>query len=240
MGLAWDPKGDGRTSVRAAFGMFGDRMSMLSLSQEQFGSPYGNLVSATGGNLTNPWANYGGLPGFTQTGQNPLPTLATLQGLGHVSASIPFPTFGTYVTSPLSDFHPMYVNQWNVNIQKQLGQNWLLSANYLGSTTVHLPSGENLNASVLVPNTAGTPLGTCPTGVTAGCNSTGNANQRRVLYLQDPNKGKYYAGVGYLDDGGTASYEGLYLSAQKRLSHGVTVLTNYTWSHCIMENLPLN
>jgi hypothetical protein len=36
-----------------------------------------------------------------------------------------------------------------------------------------------------------------------------------------------------VDDGGTASYEALYLSAQKRLSQGFSVLANYTWSHCI-------
>src|SRR5581483_9839236 len=235
VGLAWDPKGDGKMTIRAAYGMFGDRMSMLSLSQEQFGSPFGNLVSAAGGTLTNPWANYGGLPGVTGPGQNPLPTLATLQGLGHSAANIPFPTFGTYVTSPLTDFHPMYVNQWNLSIQRQIGQNWLLTANYLGTNTVHLPSGENINSSQLVPNTAGSPLGTCPTGVTVGCNSTTNQNQRRVLFLQDPNQGKYYAGVGQLDDGGTASYEGVYFSAQKRFSQGVTLLANYTWSHCISD-----
>lgn len=235
VGLAWDPKGDGKMTIRAAYGMFGDRMSMLSLSQEQFGSPFGNLVSAAGGTLTNPWANYGGLPGVTGPGQNPLPTLATLQGLGHSAANIPFPTFGTYVTSPLSDYHPMYVNQWNLSIQRQIGQNWLLTANYLGTNTVHLPSGENMNSSQLVPNTAGSPLGTCPSGVTVGCNSTANQNQRRVLFLQDPNQGKYFAGVGQLDDGGTASYEGVYFSAQKRFSQGVTLLANYTWSHCISD-----
>jgi hypothetical protein len=235
VGLAWDPKGNGRMTVRAAFGMFGDRMSMLSLSQEQFGAPFGNLVSATGGTLSNPWLNYGGLPGFTQGGQNPLPTLASLQGLGHVSSTIPFPTFGTYVTSPLNDFHPTYVNQWNLSIQRQIGQDWLLTANYLGTSTIHFMSGENINPAVLVPNTAGTALGSCPPGVTAGCNSTTNSNQRRVLYLQDPAQGKYYAGVGLLDDGGTASYEGLYLSARKQFSHGVTILANYTWSHCISD-----
>ncbi len=235
VGIAWDPRGDGKTVIRAAYGMFGDRMSMLSLSQEQFGSPFGNLVSAAGGNLTNPWSNYGGLPGFTQAGQNPLPILANLQGLGHVSSSIPFPTFGTYVSSPLTNFHPTYVNQWNLNIQRQIGQNWLLSLNYLGTSTIHFMGTADINQSVLIPNTGPTALGTCPPKVVVGCNATSNQNQRRVLYQQNPALGQYYAGVGVLDDGGTGSYEGLYLSVQKRLSHNVTILSNYTWSHCISD-----
>jgi hypothetical protein len=161
--------------------------------------------------------------------------LAARSGFGYSAPSIPFPAFGAYIFSPLSDFHPTYVNQWNLSIQRQIGQNWLLSANYLGTSTIHFISGENLNASVLVPNTAGAPLGQCPSGVVVGCNSTGNANFRRPFYLQNAALGKFYSNLGIADDGGTASYEGLYLSAQKRLSHGVTVLANYTWSHCISD-----
>jgi hypothetical protein len=235
VGLAWDPMGDGKMTIRAAYGMFGDRMSMLSLSQEQFGPPFGNLLSLAGSNLTNPWATYGGLAGFTQPGQNPMPTLAALNSLGAQSPNIPFPTFGNYVTSPLTDFHPMYVNQWNFSIQRRVGNDWLLTANYLGTSTIHLPSGENINASVLVPNTAGTALGTCPAGVTAGCNATSNQNQRRPLYLQNPALGQYFAGIGLLDDGGNASYEGLNFTAQKRMSQGLNLLANYTWSHCISD-----
>lgn len=236
VGLAWDPTGSGKMTIRAAYGMFGDRMSMLSLSQEQFGAPFGNTVSATGGTLANPWANYPGLAGgASQPGQNPMLILATRAGFGYSAPNIPFPAFGAYVGSNLSNFNPTYVNQWNLSIQRQFGQNWLFSANYLGTSTIHFISGENLNASVLVPNTAGTPLGTCPAGVTVGCNSTGNANQRRPLYLANPALGQFYSNVGIADDGGTASYEGVYFSLQKRLSHGVTVLGNYTWSHCISD-----
>ncbi|MBV9503492.1 MAG: TonB-dependent receptor, partial [Acidobacteriia bacterium] len=235
IGLAWDPKGDGRTTIRAAFGMFGDRMSMLSLSQEQFGPPFGNLLSVGGANLTNPWATYAGLPGFTQPGENPMPVLAQLQGLGHVNPSIPFPTLGSYVTSPLSNFHPMFVNQWNLNFQRQIGENWLVTLNYLGTTTVHLPSGENLNPAVFLglgPCTLQTPTG--PVNYST-CSTTANQNQRRVFYMQNPTLGQYYSGIGMLDDGGTASYEGLYVSARKQFSHGVTILANYTYSHCISD-----
>ncbi|PWU06790.1 MAG: hypothetical protein C5B51_11595 [Terriglobia bacterium] len=235
VGVAFDPKGDGRMVIRASYGLFGDRMSMLSLSQEQFGPPYGNAVTLSGVNLTNPWANYGGLPGFTAAGQDPMPTLASLQGLGHSAANIPFPTFGTYVSSPLTDFHPTYVNQWNIGIQRQVGQDWLLSAQYVGTSTIHFVSGVNLNPAVFLG------LGPCILRTVTGpvsystCSTTANQNQRRVLYMENPAQGQYYGGSGIVDDGGTASYEGLNFSVRKRLSHGTNLLANYTWSHCISD-----
>jgi hypothetical protein len=67
------------------------------------------------------------------------------------------------------------------------------------------------------------------------CSTVGNQNQRRQLYLQNPLQGQYYAGVAQVDDGGTGTYDGLYFSANKRLAHGVSILMNYTWSHCISD-----
>jgi hypothetical protein len=67
------------------------------------------------------------------------------------------------------------------------------------------------------------------------CSTTANQQNRRVLSLANPQQGQYYSNIGTIDDGGTAEYEGLYLSAQKRLSHGVTAQANYTWSHCISD-----
>ena len=49
----------------------------------------------------------------------------------------------------------------------------------------------------------------------------------------NPSQGPYYGTLEYLDDGGTASYNALIVSAEHRLSSHFSMLANYTFSHCI-------
>ena len=227
LGLAWDPEGNGRMTIRAGFGMFGDRASMLNSSNIYNSPPFGSLVTASGGNLTNPWAN--------TVGGNPMPTFAALQGVGAYASNIPFPLSGSYVNTDMANFHPMYMSQWNLSVQRQVGKDWLLSANYVGNNTIHLLSGQNVNPAVFMG------LGACTIQTAAGpvnyttCSTMANQQNRRVLSLANPVNGQYYGPIGQIDDGGTAEYEGLFVSAKKQLSHGVTMQANYTWSHCISD-----
>jgi hypothetical protein len=229
IGMVWDPKGDGRMTIRAAYGMFGDRNHMFFYTFMPQYAPFANNISLPNVNIANPWATYPG------GGGDPIPALSANNGIGHADPNGAFPLAAQQVVHPLQGYHPPYLNQWNLSVQRQFGTDWLVTVNYLGNSTIHLQSSNLLNPAVLVPNTAGTPLGTCPPGVVGGCNSTGNQNQRRVLYLQNPAEGKYYSGIGITDDGGTGTYDALLLSAQKRLSHGINVLANYTWAHCISD-----
>ncbi len=153
--------------------MYGDRAMMLAGTQMYFSAPFGNNVSVSGTNLSNPWAGIGG---------DPLAALATLQGVGVYDHNIPFPLNGTYVNTNMKDFHPVYMNQWNLSIQRQIGQDWLVSANYLGNNTIHMITTENVNPSVYFSN--GTNSCVMPNGVTVNgangqCSTTANQTRRR-------------------------------------------------------------
>ena len=125
----------------------------------------------------------------------------------------------------------MQVAQWNLSIQRQLMADWLLSATYLGNTTTHLPNAQYINPARFLG------LGPCTLQGVAypTCSTTATTNQRRLLSLANPATGQYYGSIQKIDAGGTASYNGLLLSVQRRAARGVTVSGNYTWSHCISD-----
>ena len=76
-GLAWDPTGSGKMTIRAAYGMFGDRIHLFFPNQMGFGPPFGGNVGLSNVNMSNPWANY--------PGGNAIPYLANCNPIGHAS-----------------------------------------------------------------------------------------------------------------------------------------------------------
>ena len=136
LGVAWDPKGDGKTLIRASWGIFYDMPQTLFYynyaTEPLWGSSIG-LVNPPGG-FTNPWLGY--------PGGNPFPT--------HQNASTPYPTAGYYESVPLN-VQNTYVEQWNLTLQKQVGSSWLVKASYMGNDTVHLWTDRELNPAVYAP-----------------------------------------------------------------------------------------
>jgi len=230
VGIVFDPQGNGKMTIRAAYGIFGDRNHMFYSNFMSQYPPFGGNVSLSNADLLNPWATY--------PGGNPIPALTAANGLGHADPNGTFPSLGTYVRMPLEDYKAPYVNQWNVSIQRQLGNDWLFTLNYLGNSQIHMTTSNLLNPAVFLGlgpctlqtvNAAGQVVSTSYTT----CSTTANQQFRRVLSLQNPVQGNYYAGISHGDPGGTSTYEALYFAVQKRLSKGVSLLANYTWSHCI-------
>ena len=213
VGLSFDPQGDGKTVIRAAGGISYDFPNTQIMSTPATAPPFGNALQVIPGpfNFSDPWANY---PGGNQ----------------FVSA-VP----GSFVNG--GSFMAMQPNakttttySWNAAIQHQFGNSWLLSATYMGTQTAHLWLTVQRNPAVIVPG----PLQASCVATATDCNAANNSNARRVAALAQPNNGGKLMGfVDEVESGGTIHYNGLILAMAKRLTKGVSLNANYTWSHCI-------
>jgi hypothetical protein len=214
VGLAWDPMGNGRMTIRASWGEFFDYPNGQTYINMTISPPFGDESRTNGGGLAhsldNPWA--------TTAGGDPFPVSPDPK-------RALFVPFGPYLSVDPQKKNTA-VNSWNVTLQKQIGVPWLFTASYIGSETAHLWLTQALNASVL---TSACPVGAAT--VPAACSTT--VNQRRQLNLANPAQGGFYGAVDGVNDGGTQSYNALLFSIQRRLSHGVSFNANYTWSHCL-------
>ncbi len=221
-GIVFDPRGKGLETIRAGMGIFyGTTPLFLSVATHTpYASPVTLSFASTALNaLSDPWAG--------QPTANPFPVT-------NVSPTVGFSVFGGGLGTFAAHPKPTYMQQWNLAFQKQLPQDWLFSATYLGNKTVHLMMADPNNYATYVP-------GNCVAGqyglTAAGpCSTTGNANYRRLMILANPTEGRYYAGLSNLDNTANATYNGLLVSMQHRFAHGFSILANHTWSHCLTEN----
>jgi hypothetical protein len=204
-------------TIRAAYGLFRDYPDFYESEYVKTSPPFNNTIvnTAPGGGtaagFANPWLNY--------PGGSPFPTT--------LSRNTTFPTNAGWVVIP-PNLPAVYLNQWNVSVQKQAGA-WLLTANYIGSETTHLLSSIEGDPAVYLPGS------TCVINGTnySPCSSVNNTTQRRMLNLENPSQGKYFGSIITENATGTMSYNGLFVTANRRLSQGLTMQVNYTWSHCI-------
>jgi len=204
-GVAWDPRGDGKTVVSAAYGIF-----------------YEPYYTGEGGPLQDP--------------VSAPPYLKTLQlGFPINSFANPFYApnpFGAPFPEPMTllavsrNLHLPYAQDWNLNVQRSFGENWLLQVGYVGTTGVRLPRFIEGNPAVYIPGVdgSGNPIST-----------ENNVNQRRLYSgctLAQPNN-CIFGSVGEIASIANSSYNALEASLRKRFSHGLSFLASYTWSHSI-------
>jgi hypothetical protein len=225
-GLVFDPKGDGRTTIRAGGGILFDSLgSFLTYRVTGQNAPWGVTVTNSSGpyQFDNPWS--------TVPGGNPFP-LPLFPPSSYV-----FPLSSTDTFLP-SKALPPTLETWNLGIQHQFGQNWIATITYLGNETSHLMIGNEYNPAVYIPgtyNSANTAscgaLATHPANG-AACSTTGNTQARRKLTLINPTAGKYFSATDIPLNGISANYEGVLASIEKRFSDHYTVLANYTYSRC--------
>jgi len=138
------------------------------------------------------------------------------------STAVPFVTLGNAfsqaggIVSPTSvaqNYKDAYVSEWNVNIQQQFKNDFGFMVGYFGSKGTHLNLEVNANQPV---------AGVRPFSALAANSPI------------DP--GVALGTIGEYESVGNSSYNGLWVTAQKRLAQGLQFNASYTWSKSIDDN----
>ena len=204
IGFAWQPVENGKLVVRGGFGIFYDRVgsSKFVHSVEQ-GVPYALTLDYSGGaalpySLSNPFPStpLGFVPRWFDpaTGAN---------------SALNTPFYQT-VHTPLS-------RQFNLGLQYQLGQRWVLEAAFVGSSGIN-QADYNHNINLAQVASPGNPIN----GQTT--NTTTNAVYR-VPYLGYQSIGLQATAYDLV-----YNYDSLQLTLRKQFSHGFTMQAAYTYS----------
>ncbi len=194
IGLEWDPFKDGKTAIRAGFGMF----DVLPLPYE-----FGLNTAATAP--------------FQIIGTNPAITL------GSGTNSVNFNP--QHIRNRFIDAYPnrAYVMNWNLNIQRQLGDKYTLLLGYVGSRSLHLSAAAddiNLVQPAQIPGV----------GLVFPCTNATCYMQQSGTRI-DPNWGGG-AGIRPVLYDGAASYSAFQSQLKKTFSQGVQGQVSYTFGKC--------
>ena len=224
IGFAWDPRGDGKMSIRAAYGIFYDHTNGEEGNAESLEGTPPLVQEPTQYNITS----YTGIGG---------------QGLLFPLSAISIPS--DHAIWP-------YVQQWHLDFQRDLPKNTVATISYVGSKGTHLTMQRELNQLHAVPaaqnpfqpgqpitdDICGTQSGdpTTPSFVVNGNNVTGQpAINLAVACGNDPNPFRPYFSLGSLqrvEPQANSNYNSMQFSLRKT-SGRLTLSVAYTYSHSL-------
>ena len=133
VGLAWDPFGNGKTSLRANYRKSSDRFSTFLFSSFIFQSTPGNNTLAS--NTT-----FGSGGGLLRQG---LPTLTPNGTPDFLRTPVAFTTNATTVIDP--DIKFPAIHNWSLSFQREVLDGNVIEINYIGKKATNLFGGYNSN-----------------------------------------------------------------------------------------------
>jgi hypothetical protein len=212
-GLVYDLAGDGKTTLRAGFGVFYDA---LNANTTGIGEPYHYQAtfSVPPGSFSQPLL---GETPSTVPANYTSPAKAVFGQPYSINFADP------NVTQP-------YTFAVNVGIQRRLAATTTLQIMYVGKFGRHEIVPYDLNPAILDCNPSGSYYLANPVNYCTGATQKGASYASRVKY-----PGFNYGGAGIVDNNavGTSNYNGLQVIYTQRSRKSLTTIASYTYSRSI-------
>jgi hypothetical protein len=195
-GFAYDAFGKGQTIVRGGFGVFFNNSLTGTSSSKAQNPPF----------LLNESFNYTFIPGTTPYGsrlsQGLSPTLPTVNPDAQASGD----------TRSIFDpnFRDSKAYQWNLNVQQQLGKDYMIEVSYIGSRGRNLVVRRDINQA---PPTLG----------------VSNQNTNRPYIAINPKLQRLAQSV----SNGKNQYDALFIRFNRRFANGFSFSNSYTYGKAL-------
>lgn len=214
LGFAWDVSGNGKTSVRGAYGVFFEQLNADTMAQQN--PPYTGVVNEYNGLFSNPFGSVGATP--------PPAVLTGKFGCVPISTApfvncplFPLPALGYFVDGSLAT---PYWQGWNLDIQRQFTPSTMLEVSYVGKDGTKLNNLRDFNPAAFTPGTTYS-TGTGETTIS----SAENVNNRALFEPGIIAPLSWTLGNDY-----RSWYHALQAHVVRRLSKGLSVDASYTLS----------
>jgi outer membrane receptor protein involved in Fe transport len=138
LGIAWDPKGDGKTSIRGGWGLFYNPIEQLVLEQFSAEPPFGISLTTSNTLFNTPYVSQSGgvLPNGANGVLDPKPGTALDWSLFE-----PILLFGEFQPH----LRTQYAAQYNLTVQREIAQGMQLQVGYVGSQSHRLLASYDVN-----------------------------------------------------------------------------------------------
>lgn len=216
IGIAWSP-GDRKTSVRLGYSIYHDS-SWNQGGQGLWQNPPYWAESASGSFFFPDLCPFA-TSACASNPATPPSGYSMSQGFPLITEPTSPSQFGGNINAQNLNFKQGRIQQFNLNVERQLPGNVLLTVGYAGARSSHLLTSD-FNVNLTSPTACGTVA-----GYTLGCGAPPTPW---------PNFGDIYD----VFDNGHARYDSLQVRAETKSSHGLYALVSYTYSKDFDTGMP--
>ena len=214
--IAW--QFESKSVLRAGFGIFSDLLPGSVADVIGVNPPYvkifqGGLLGTVGGTAIAPGVPNSAVDSAVAANQ----TFSSGFAQGRLSCASAQANPATCLPPiaitavPSGELHAPYFKEWSLGLEHELGTTGNFKTQYVGTRAVNQPYLTQVNGYQTVCQSCFAPF----------------------PYAQ-PTDARFGA-VTQFSTGANSHYDGLQLTAMKRLGHGLMGQINYTWSHCMDE-----